>query len=330
GTVSDISTGFATLNSNLNSFKVFDIAFDRVNNMYLLVRDMTTGLHYIYFLDGALLATTGTITIQPKWKMIDSQGTDVKFKGDYYSWSGQPFDAYNTYECDGLAFDNNGNLVVGVDKTQIGYSTTGLMLHTGNYLYEYKYDQQATEPTLNARLYNYTQNRTSSPVSFIQDAATNIYPAFIPLTYQSVSATYNSNNELNVNWVTDAEKDNKYFEIQASTDGVNFKPIGSINTKAYLGNSTKSITYSFSKSLQGISFSFIPFLLLTLLSGAFSKANRLKYFVIIVVLLIAISCSKNNNGEAPPVQYNKVYVRIMHVDTADKQSFSKIVLAVKQ
>ncbi|HNS43192.1 MAG TPA: T9SS type A sorting domain-containing protein, partial [Taishania sp.] len=46
-------------------------------------------------------------------------------------------------------------------------------------------------------------------------------------------------NELN--WVTNTEKNNDYFEVEATLDGVNFETVGRVKGA---GNSTKKLTYS--------------------------------------------------------------------------------------
>ena len=56
-----------------------------------------------------------------------------------------------------------------------------------------------------------------------------------------------------VNWVTLTEKNNDYFTIERSVDGINFTPVGKVFSE---GNSLNEVAYSFtdSKALSGVSY----------------------------------------------------------------------------
>ena len=47
-----------------------------------------------------------------------------------------------------------------------------------------------------------------------------------------------------LNWTTETEKDNAYFELMSSTDAIDFKTIASIPTKAVNGNSNTALNYA--------------------------------------------------------------------------------------
>jgi hypothetical protein len=53
------------------------------------------------------------------------------------------------------------------------------------------------------------------------------------------------NNSAKLNWVTASEINNKYFSIEKSADGNDWKTIGKQNSKATNGNSTQSLNYVF-------------------------------------------------------------------------------------
>lgn len=53
---------------------------------------------------------------------------------------------------------------------------------------------------------------------------------------------YAENNEVHLTWITATEINNDYFEVQRSSDGVNFESIGVVDGN---GNSNESITYKF-------------------------------------------------------------------------------------
>lgn len=63
----------------------------------------------------------------------------------------------------------------------------------------------------------------------------------LPITLLSFTGALNSNNIL-LNWSTSSEQNSKYFEIQKSSDGSNFYPIGTVNAA---GNSTSKLDYQF-------------------------------------------------------------------------------------
>lgn len=64
----------------------------------------------------------------------------------------------------------------------------------------------------------------------------------LPVTGMHLDAVLNSHNDVLLNWKTYSEIDSKEFEIQRSTDGINFTTIG---TKAAAGNSASQLSYAF-------------------------------------------------------------------------------------
>lgn len=64
----------------------------------------------------------------------------------------------------------------------------------------------------------------------------------LPVTGMRLNAALNSSNDVQLTWKTYSEIDSKEFEIQRSTDGINFTSIG---TKAAAGNSATELNYDF-------------------------------------------------------------------------------------
>ena len=62
----------------------------------------------------------------------------------------------------------------------------------------------------------------------------------LPIELKSFEVTQN-NNEVLVSWVTSTEKDNDYFLIEKSYDGITFEEVATVNGA---GNSTSEVTYS--------------------------------------------------------------------------------------
>jgi hypothetical protein len=66
----------------------------------------------------------------------------------------------------------------------------------------------------------------------------------LPVSISNFSGSKQTDGNM-LRWTTETEINNEGFEIQRSTDGVNFKPIGFVNSLATGGNSTTSLSYTF-------------------------------------------------------------------------------------
>ncbi|MFN8289717.1 MAG: T9SS type A sorting domain-containing protein [Chitinophagaceae bacterium] len=66
----------------------------------------------------------------------------------------------------------------------------------------------------------------------------------LPVTFTSFSG-YRNGNINNLSWTTGTEINNQGFEVQRSTDGVNFTAIGFVNSQATGGNSSSLLRYTF-------------------------------------------------------------------------------------
>ncbi len=69
------------------------------------------------------------------------------------------------------------------------------------------------------------------------------YVSFLPVKYSSFNASVVS-NAVNLMWVTESELNNSHFEVERSTDGVNFKKVGVVVNGIINGNTAKSYTYT--------------------------------------------------------------------------------------
>jgi len=141
----------------------------------------------------------------------------------------------------------------------------------------------------------------------------------LPVVFGSFSA-YIKNGLLLVNWRTETETGNDHFLIQISRDGVNFKTIQTVQSKAEGGNSKVALDYS----------SAIPFTTLSLGAGflmlGIVAGRRRRYaFTIVTIILAAIlfSCSKKDIFKSP--EDGNLLVRIVQVDKDGSQSASKAV-----
>lgn len=100
----------------------------------------------------------------------------------------------------------------------------------------------------------------SNPYTFTYSGYTGTFSPFgmggsggpLPVTLLYFKAMKEGNMSL-LNWATATEKDNDYFSIEKSTDGLNFKPIGSVKGA---GNSHQILKYAFTDSdpLPGLNY----------------------------------------------------------------------------
>lgn len=150
----------------------------------------------------------------------------------------------------------------------------------------------------------------------------------LSVMFTGVSA-FISGNQLTVNWNTEMENNNAYFEVLASTDGKTFKTIATVQSKAPNGSSDTQLSYSITKGLEdttkifGVSFLFAFAVLVSL-----NRKRKLTAatFLIAVASLITVSCSKQ---EQPEIETGKtIFVRIVQVDKDGTRSTSKTVQAV--
>ena len=148
----------------------------------------------------------------------------------------------------------------------------------------------------------------------------------LPVTFGSINAVIKNNN-LSVNWQTETETNNSHFDVMVSTDGANFKKIGTVNSRALNGNSSAWIKYEFSTplgaatGLMGLSFALL---------GLFvtGKNRRIAALLLIVVIgSVAISCSKTDS-EVRVEANKKIFVKVVQVDSDGTSASSSVVQAI--
>lgn len=163
-----------------------------------------------------VLANNGSGTTEIYTGMPAGASTTLTKKWDVFDGGGNPF--ANTVN--GVAFD-----VVG-----------GLYVSTSDGLY---YINQATANS-NTNTVNCV---LSLAVTGLQDLASNVFPNTIitPVKMGNFDVTKQGSNAV-LNWTTITEINSSYFEIERSTDGVNFISVG---TKQAAGNSNDVRSYQF-------------------------------------------------------------------------------------
>ncbi|MGN7784860.1 hypothetical protein ACTJIJ_10045 [Niabella sp. 22666] len=171
-----------------------------------------------------------------------------------------------------------------------------------------------------------------------------VYSAFVnanvalPVSFGNVSAVLQGNN-LQVNWSTLSETNNKEFIVQGSSNGSSWLTIGTVASKAGGGNSNGSIDYSFNTTVQELlvlsAFSLPVAIALVVVALMLLPAiNRKRAFwmtpvIAIGIALVSFSCNKSQDSYETggrPVSY----IRIAQVDKDGKISYSKAVKVIQQ
>ncbi|MBY0477615.1 MAG: T9SS type A sorting domain-containing protein [Chitinophagaceae bacterium] len=88
---------------------------------------------------------------------------------------------------------------------------------------------------------NASTNFTSSLLDF---TITGSISTVLPVSWGGFSG-YRSGTANRLQWVTVSEQNNLGFEVQRSTDGLNYTAIGFVNTRANQGNSNEIIHYNY-------------------------------------------------------------------------------------
>lgn len=145
----------------------------------------------------------------------------------------------------------------------------------------------------------------------------------LPVSFDNVEAFKNSSN-IFVKWTTLQEYNNDYFEIQASTDGVNFKTIQTIQSNN--GNATIPQQYEATIPLSSV-LAGAPLLLLSLIG--FAKKRKSKAIIIagVCIVVVAFVSCKKNIGDAIDAN-DRIMIRIKQVDKDGNFKYSKVVTAI--
>ncbi len=246
-------------------------------------------------------------------------------------WTGTPNDVANTLTLTkvwtvvkpgGAAFDVNVNGVCFDEAGSLYLSASDGIYYIDQATVDGATGQvQATKTTLLAN--NYT------------DLGTNVYPnTSLPVVFGPVQGSY-SGSGIEISWETSSEKNNDYFGIELSTDGVEFKEVGRVDSKAISGRSDTPLTYQFNLGLQDVQQLAVPvlLLLLLLLPIAFKHVNRrFRLPALLGMLMVSamiISCTKSDLQKVD-TENTSVYVRVAQHDVDGNVHYSKVVKLNKQ
>ncbi|WP_300597379.1 hypothetical protein [Niabella sp.] len=339
-------SGFAS-NGNIQArdlryATVQDICFDNNDNMYLLVANGSPAswysyattlddvTYYIYKLTAAQLAdlaTGTTVSMQRLGQITRADGTPVT--GSPY---GVPYYNYPAGESllAGLALTATGRLLVQATESPEEHSF-------GQYVWE-------LAPSGNNLVITHTSttdlqtNSDNDMYSFYAgDLATNIFDVPLPVKFGNIEGRL-MGSQVELNWISETETDNNYFEVQAARNGTDFNIIGDrVYSKAPNGTSGAPLHYNFSYTIKdqpGMTgmYGWGSGLFTLLLAFSFFVPGQKKtshiWFPGIVFLLAGttgISCQKKANPEMDQTFNNKYYIRIAQVDKNGKKDFSKVI-----
>ena len=282
-----------------------DLAFDGNGNMYVLAnQDVNGGVTKIYRVPAAVLSGTFTTTTV----------TTLNHVATVVMPNGLNFPHVVT----GLAFSSTGNLFI---------SAQDLINATGGTAGIFMVNKGDLAGTVRATQTAFTNNGFG-------DLASSYFPPdnILPVHYKSINAKILGGN-LIVNWQTSAEISNERFDIEISKDGKSFTKIGSVQSKAFQGNSTSEISYEFSIPVSD--FSSIAILGISIFSIAFlllfaNRRNRLLLSVAVIMGAGLFTTSCNKTAEQIDTDNSgKVFVRIAQVDKDGTINYSEVKTAYK-
>ncbi len=138
----------------------------------------------------------------------------------------------------------------------------------------------------------------------------------------NISAT-SKNGQLSVQWQSLNEVNNIGYTVEASKDGNNWVPIGTVHSLASNGNSSGTLDYSFFTSSLPIS---LAGLSIAFLLGAIFKSRIVRLIIAVVVVgAVVFSCSKDTNEQVSTDKFDNLYIRVASKDINQHINYSKVV-----
>lgn len=174
-------------------------------------------------------------------------------------------------------------------------------------------------------------NRTDANPAFSIGAFEWTSNTILPVTFGNINA-YLSQNKLNVQWTTVTETDNDHFNILVSKNGTTFTNIGSVPTKAVLGNSSSTLSYDF-ETTQHNNLLLSGFMIA--LFGGLLVINRKNKFIGMFLIIISpfvfsASCTSSSKDQLDLNKTSKVFVKVVQVNKDGKETPSKVITAFKK
>lgn len=147
----------------------------------------------------------------------------------------------------------------------------------------------------------------------------------LPVIFSNVEA-FESNGNLNVQWTTESEENNDYFEIEGSRDGIHFEVLGMVKSATTHQPNLRLMKYEFSISstnLQAIfaasmMMAFLPFM------GRKRQFKKTAWLIGMLWFLMPLSCSKTSPADRLH-SAGKLWIKIAQIDKDGGKTYSKII-----
>jgi hypothetical protein len=176
------------------------------------------------------------------YDITPANATDTTATVTFYATQAE-FDAYNIYVA-GLPIAYN------LFPANPAGNTTGIRVYQyhGSYggggLFDYSGEIEIVTPTVVWNAANSRWEMTINVSGFCGFFIGTIPNVPLPVTLLTFSGYRNGNHNL-LKWTTVSEFNNLGFQVERSTDGLNYTPIGFVNSLAVNGNSNIVLNYTF-------------------------------------------------------------------------------------
>jgi len=179
---------------------------------------------------------------------------------------------------------------------------------------------------------DWVDNKDFGPASQLEDGQTEDFWIKVEnsfyIVYGGINAT-SKNNTLTVKWSTNSEINIDRFIVEGAADGVTFKPISEVMSKAVNGSSSTVLQYELIAGTQmavGASFGF-----LILLLAGFSRGKKRSWILVSGVLFIGlfVACNRKDIPVSnDPKTIN--YIRIASADKNGEKIYSNVIKVIKE
>ncbi|WP_346236643.1 hypothetical protein ABDK00_014555 [Niabella insulamsoli] len=154
----------------------------------------------------------------------------------------------------------------------------------------------------------------------------------LPAVFGTISAIY-SNGLLRVDWQTLSESNSKEFAVEGSVDGIVWKQLGLIDSKAEDGASATTLNYQFEAAVSGAVIAGMGLLsLLLFVPGSIRRSQKKWLMLAMIGLSFTAACTKKmSDVEAgADLAQSAKYVRIVQFDKDGAKRVSKVVKVVHE
>ncbi len=347
GDLADFASNGKIQAGDLPYTTIQDICFDNNDNMYLLVANGSPYVgysyatppdevtYYIYRLTAAQiadLAAGSDVTMQRLWQITRADGTPIT--GSINGTPQNPTYPAGQSVLGGLAITATGRLLVSAAESPDENTFA-------QYVWELAPGGNNTVISNTSTTDVQTTGAGDQWGFYASDLATNIFDVALPVKFGKIAGRF-LRNRLELNWVSETETGNDYFEVQVSRNGTDFRAIGDrVRSKAPDGTSGAALNYDFIYEMKeqpdvaGWYFwgSGLFMLLLALsfcLQPQKRRGNLFLPGMVILLATIGISCQKKADSELEQNSGNRYYIRIAQVDKDGKKAFSKVISIQKE